>query len=458
MRTGKLAFLAMSARLLVAAVAAQAVVVSGYDPRYIDIDGDVLENGSCVPPGTPCIDWLTKQMDGSLAGLTDGVGNADPSIFSPASTYNDGSSLPKQDITRVWLSNNNEFLYLGEERRANNGNSSYHLFLTKVEPTAVFGEPVVYHLTDGDMEIRICFPKGSQPELAAIEVLRVTGLGAGAVADVMAADIWSSGLFAPFPGAVAAFQVNQAPTLALDGALDSHAKVTTEYDTATFAEAAISLAAAGLDPCGSTVFASLITRSSCSLTSDIKDLAPPVVYNFGGPVLGDIVVTGPDCENNVCLAVSVDEGTAPYTLSWYDGATLIREVTLEAAGSDSFCITLDPGIHSIRAVVVDDAGCEESSVAGPITVYELMTVSLSAESNCIGEVTWTASASGGDGSYTYAWTVDGSAVGEDSASYLYQPNADCEEHTVCVVVTDSRGCDADACKQIYQSVDTVVTP
>ena len=149
------------ALLLVTAVAAQAVVVSGYDPGYIDIDGDIVDNSGCVPPGTPCIDWATKLADGSLAGLVDGVGNQDPDIFRPGSTLNDGSSLPKQDITRVWLSNNSEFLYLAEERRANNGNSSYHLFLTKLEPTAVFGEPVVYHLTDRDLEIRICFPKGS---------------------------------------------------------------------------------------------------------------------------------------------------------------------------------------------------------------------------------------------------------------------------------------------------------
>jgi hypothetical protein len=448
----------MSALLLVTAAAAQAVVVSGYDPGYIDIDGDILDNSGCVPPGTPCIDWATKLADGSLAGLVDGVGNQDPDIFRPGSTLNDGSSLPKQDITRVWLSNNSEFLYLAEERRANNGNSSYHLFLTKLEPTAVFGEPVVYHLTDGDLEIRICFPKGSQPELAAIEVLQVTGLGAGVAADVMAADIWASGLFTPFPTAVAAFQVNQAPTLALDGALDRHANPTNEYDTATFAEAAISLAAVGLDPCGSTAFASLITRSSCSLTSDIKDLAPPVVYNFGGPTIGGIEVTGPDCENAVCLAVSVDEGTAPYTLSWYDGATLIREVTLAAAGTDFFCLNLSPGTHNISAVVADVVGCGVSSSAAPLTVYELMDVSLSAESNCIGQVTWTASASGGDGSYTYVWTVDGSAVGGNSATYLYEPDADCEEHTVCVVATDGRGCEAGTCKQIYQSVDTDVTP
>lgn len=520
---------------------AAAVTISGYDPRFIEIDGNITPgDGTCA--GTPCVDWQTKQTDGTLIGITDGIGNQDGNILSPGPILSTGSTLPKQDITRVWLSNNNTHLYLAEERRANNGNSAYHLFFTKISPTFDMGKPVVFHVQDGDIEIAICFPRGSNPGEADIEVRQASGLTG--VVDVDVDDIWAMNLFSP-DGATTDFAINTAPTTALTGAKDSKGNPTDNYDTACFAEAAVSLRDLNIDVCDDEMWATVVTRSSCSLTSDVKDISAPVLYNFGGPELDEldwlmdcdnvitlttkvlggtlpltvqcldndtvifedtlssgslpipisiektltpgthklkVVVTDPggcsdtketdeftvnsllslsdisksvDCKNLASLSATASGGQSPYSFVWYDGETQIRSAP-DAGATDSFTTTLSAGTHTIKVVVTDANGCTKEKTA-TVVVYSLLSVSLSGAATCPGDVTWTATPTGGAGGNTYLWKLDGVTVNGTGTSYSYGPSVDCASHTVCVTVTDSRGCTATACKKITQSATSTIS-
>lgn len=423
--------------------------ISGYDPRSIEIDGNVTLEGT-----DPFTDWLPKQLDDTLVGITDGIGNADGDILSPGSVLKPGSTLPKEDISHIYLSNNNSYLYVAEERRANNGNSGWHLFFTKIPPTAVIGQNVIYHLQKDDIEIQICFPKGSDPSGKSINVRQVADLG-GATIDVPATELWTTPVFFDNPAAVWAFEVNSVVTSALAGAIDSKGKPTNIYDVAEFGEAAISLQMLNINICGAKAYASVITRSSCSLTSDIKDFAGPVLYIFGGPTVSPIT-NSVDCANKVTLSADISKGTAPYRVQWYDNDQLIRDIVLPEPATDSFEITLQPGIHTIKVVVTDDSGCSSESTTDPFQVHELLGVTLTHEATCQGLVTWTATATGGDGSNTFSWKVDGEPVSGSGPTLLYGPVADCADHTISVTVTDGRGCAKDASKTINQSVTTAV--
>jgi hypothetical protein len=451
-----LIFTALLALVIVPAQA-QITLISGYDARCISIDGNI----TTVLDVPGCIDWLAKQTDGSLLGIRDGFGNSDPSIFSPGSVYSAGSVLPKEDITNVYVSNNTTNLYIAEERRANNGSSSYHLLFTALCPTApgqtgiVGGQNVVYHLSNKDLEIQICFPKGSDPGGAEIHVRQVSGLTG--VLDVAAANIWSSGAFKELDRPKVLMVNTDPKTPALDGARDSKGVITGTYDVACFAEAAVSLSDLDINPCGAEAYATVITRSSCSLTSDIKDFAGPVLYSFGGPTVSPID-GGVDCANNADLSATIDNGTPPYHIVWYDNDTAISQEDAPgpAPVGSSLNAPLAPGTHNIRCEVTDANGCMDPSDPVTFTVNPLLGVSLAGTATCPGVVTWTATPSGGAGGYTYAWKVDGTAVSGTSATLSYGPKIDCTQHTVCVELTDSKGCKTSACKKITQSATSVI--
>src|SRR5512144_1207014 len=76
---------------------AQLQSISGFDPRSMEIDGNVVYDATCqicvfgAPPpcftSSPCTDWLVRQRAG-LTPLSDPIGNQDTSILSPDSKLN----------------------------------------------------------------------------------------------------------------------------------------------------------------------------------------------------------------------------------------------------------------------------------------------------------------------------------------------------------------------------------
>jgi len=426
--------------------AAQAL--SGFDARCLEIDNwaagaDVLTQAGALNDNPACgnvfIDWAA--FGGSLPDHTinDGIGNADPDIVGPQDKLVNGSSLPKEDIYKLYLSNNVQYLYLAMARRSNNGNSTWHWFFTKISPTAIPNQPIIFHLQNGDAELRVCFPRGSAPEQFSADVYRVSGLSPGQVVDVRASNIWSTVTLTPTPAALAAVSLNLVPTAALPGALDDHGNPSSTYDTATFAEGAADLGVLGISPCNSTTYVTVMTRSSCSLTSDLKDIAPPVAYVFGGLTVAagapTIACTGPSGAD-VTLTASASGGNPPYTYAWSEGGSPL--------GTGSPLVhTFSAGAHTVRVDVTDDTGCTTFATKN-FTVLPQVAVSIGAPviectTGSGAQVTLTATASGGDGSYSYAWHEGATLLGTTNPlQYTLSPGS----HTVRIDIADGRGCTA----------------
>src|SRR5262249_57316180 len=95
------------------------------------------------------------------------------------------------------------------------------------------------------------------------------------------------------------------------------------------------------------------------------------------------------------------------------------------------------------------------------TVPSAVTTTLNSGStpDCKGNLTFTASATGGTGTYTFAWTIDGVAVANNSTNTLaYAPNVDCNPHTVGVTATASQSCTGtQATRTVTQVVTTTVS-
>jgi hypothetical protein len=460
----------LCALLVLAIVPAQAVIpeeIKGYDPNYIQIDGDVNPaTGSCLG-FLPCSDWtgLANLDPGHL--LPDTIGNNDADILSPDSVLSDGSSLPKQDITRIWLSNNKDYFYLAEERRANNGTSGWHVFVTHLKPHWVLGDVVTFDFCNYDMEIFICFPSGGKVEDADITVNRIYDPNqppqALMYAGVKAEDIWDLGVFEELdpqnldPTDVL-FAINGVETPAINGAIDSKGNVTTtppyNYPAACFAEAAISLLANGMnvEPCGTKAYVTVITRSSCKTdraVGDLKDISYPVLYNFGGP---DLEVDPPEmsCTNFVHFSATASGGIAPYIFEWYDGDPNVvppfrtSPPKNDEPATDEFDYSLPAGIHNVHVVVTDSSECSDEGDTPQFTVYDPLDVELTKPivPDCENKADLSATAYDGAPPYTFKWydkdvlfaTHQPGGATDTINDYVFDPG----EHTIKVVVTDSR--------------------
>jgi hypothetical protein len=421
----------------------------GFDPRDIEIDVGTA-GANVIDDPIPGIDWQTFQLEGTLFSnhrIADGVGNADPDIVGPQDKLVSGSSLPKEDIYNLFLSNNIQYLYLAMARRSNNGNSTYHWFFTKISPTVVAGQPIMFHLQNGDIELRVCFPKGSAPQDFSAQIFQVTGLGAGQVVNVRASNIWSTVTLAPNPGAIAAFSINKQNTTALLGALDDHGNPTTIYETAEFAEGAASLSALGISPCGTIAYVTVMTRSSCSLTSDLKDIAPPVQYIFGSvevalgtPTVGCTTAEGAP----VSLTATASGGSGSFVWTWPVGWSHVESLDTKTSTGSATLAPDTPEI-CVRADCPDIPGCYGTACV-TIPIAEQLQVSIgdatiACTTDTGAEVTLTANASGGTPPYSYEWKEGVTTLGTTNPLvHTFSAGA----HTVLVEVTDSKGCTASA--------------
>jgi len=437
--------------------AAQAM--HAFDARCLEIDNwaqgaDVLTQAGALNDNPACgdtfIDWAG--FAGALAAhtISDGVGNADPDIVGPQDKLVGGSSLPKEDIYKLYVSNNFQYFYMAMCRRSNNGNSQWHWFITKISPTATPGQPIIFHLQNGDMEFRVCFPKGSAPQDFSAQVFQVSGLSPGQVVNVRASDIWSTVTLSPSPGALAASSLNLVNTTALPGALDDHGNPTNIYETAEFAEGAIDLGALGIAPCGATAYITVLTRSSCSLTSDLKDISGPTPYEFGQVTVTagtpTIACTGASGAE-VTLTANATGWSGTYAWTWPAGFTHVESLdTATSTGTGTVSAGLQQQI-CVTASAVGIPGCSDQDCV-TVDIPQQLLVSIGAPviectTGSGAQVTLTASASGGTSPYSYAWSEGGSPLGSGNPLvHAFSPGS----HTVRVDVTDSAGCTAFATK------------
>jgi hypothetical protein len=206
---------------------------------------------------------------------------------------------------------------------------------------------------------------------------------------------------------------------------------------------------ATLGPGDHSITVTVTNSAGCSATS------PAHIIHVNQPVSVSASAGTPSCSGQVTLTASASGGAGGFTFQWFDGGSSIGT-------SNPLTVTLAPGDHSITVTATDSAGC--SATSAPITVHVNQPVSTSlncgSAPDCTGHLSFTASATGGTGTYTFAWAIDGSPVGGVTGPTLaYTPNVDCNPHVVSVTATDSAGCVSGntATRTVTQVVCTTVS-
>jgi len=522
--------------------------LQGFDPRFINIDDtsqvaagadEYVNLGASAfpagPGGSTYIDWAHFFDPGNTAGLT--AANflspsfngtqatlglhrlGDYNTASPGSDDQIGASgkivtspvLAKQDITQLYISNNVRYLYIGEERRANNGDSMWMMFFNDGQPTINSGGALILPFTFGDLAIVTTFPGGSAPANYEAYVFRYTGvdqnLNVGTLKVAQGSDCGltnflaigftlvahrtvgaasCSGLGTINAAVIPALSVNQVPTPAPPWGIItgngvymkpgspninlSNPNATPQLDTANLYELAIDLHELSLDgqQCGLTRFVTALTRPSHSFASDLKDLAGPVSYSFGNAEakceVTDIACTDPGT-NTATVTVHVTASGGPsgtYNITpptdWScDSGTPGSgdEVIFECSGPVAV------GTHSV-SFGVEDAEFSDCGTTAECQVTVPAAIGLSLSSNapvsCVNCVDFTASPTGGVGPFTYVWKVDGvTQVGKTTSTFQFCfPSSElCGTRTISVVATDSNGCHSASKSKTIEKTTTI---
>jgi len=138
------------------------------------------------------------------------------------------------------------------------------------------------------------------------------------------------------------------------------------------------------------------------------------------------------------FTASVNGGNPPYTYQWYVNGNPV-------SGSASNTYTFDPsssGTYNVYVAVTDSTGTTQNSNPLSITVYRAISVSTSAPVTAITtgqSIQINASASGGNGQFTYQWYVNGNQVsGATSPTFVFKPSSN-GTYSIYVTVTDSTG-------------------
>jgi hypothetical protein len=464
----------------------------------------VTANDPDYPPvgGATFIDWdsltlsnVTEEILGSVENnrILDTVANDDFTMLRPQakSCLNDGSVVPKEDFTQSYVANNEEYIYMAQERRTNNGNSVYYWLLTQNPPYVNPNSPdcgaqtrgqLLFDLTPGDVEVIVNFPDSSDPTGGAVFFRKFVSISnaPGLLAD--------EAVFAPGwddrPEAIPNFAMNEVEFphdgddgLPHWGGLDKRGNPIPQdgntYAAASFAEWAIDLSevfGVGEPICGKRLYFTGLSRASTGKVGDLtepsalKDLVGPKLYSFGeitaiANVTGncdltfdyEVTAVGLDGETPIpeenltclwsCTAPFANIG-GPYDANACSGSgTLdypsIVNCTVTVDDSDSGCTDSDGGSDSvltgINASIAPTPTFLNCTVPGTGTTgFDNGTIS--------DGINYTATATGGSGNYSYNWLVTGPSeiVCGNSASCLVDipDNNFCARTSVKVVVDD----------------------
>jgi len=151
-------------------------------------------------------------------------------------------------------------------------------------------------------------------------------------------------------------------------------------------------------------------------------------------------------QTSVLNSASVKTGTGPYTYQWLEeapGATSYSSISGATSTSYSLVTTgsTNTGNWSFELKVTDAVLSLSSSNSTSITVNSVPTVTVSPASVSldVGQAQiFTATPSGGDGSYTgYQWYVDGTAQTGQTASTFSYDAASAGSNSITVTVTDN---------------------
>lgn len=185
-----------------------------------------------------------------------------------------------------------------------------------------------------------------------------------------------------------------------------------------------------------------------------QDTMPFTVTVPTAVTINSATATPPACAGgNTSLAASASGGTGTPHYVWSEGSTVL-------ANTANASVSLSSGSHTLTLAVTDDNNCPATQTV-PVTIPTPVSTSLDTGSapDCKGNTTFTALATGGTGTYTFAWTIDGAPVSGNTGNTLaYPPNVDCNPHTISVAATDSAGCPSGntATRTITQVVTTTI--
>jgi hypothetical protein len=156
--------------------------------------------------------------------------------------------------------------------------------------------------------------------------------------------------------------------------------------------------------------------------------APSVTVSSGSVTL--------DVGQSQVFTSSVTGGTSPFAYQWFLNGTAV-------SGATSSTWTFAPGSsgpYSVYVNVTDNVGSNAKSNVAAVTVNPALHVSISPGSVTLDvgqSKLFTSSVSGGTGSCTYQWYLDGAPVsGATSASWTFTPSS-AGSHTVYLSVTDT---------------------
>jgi hypothetical protein len=166
------------------------------------------------------------------------------------------------------------------------------------------------------------------------------------------------------------------------------------------------------------------------------------------------------CGGTSVLTASVSGGSSPYffTLSGSDGSSQRFPATGTTTDtSHDFSVSVTQST-TYTLTVTDSLGCSRTAstslTAAPISVA----LGVAGNTNCDGKLTFTATVTGGSGTNSYTFKVDGVAAANQpqaSNTFAYGPVLDGTCHTISVDVS-SGSCTGSASKTVSQCASTTL--
>ncbi len=210
---------------------------------------------------------------------------------------------------------------------------------------------------------------------------------------------------------------------------------------------------------GSTLNYSFSSSGSYSISVTVTDSdGHTASYTLTETVYSDPAVTisssqnPTDVGNSVTFTASPSGGSGSYTYQWYENDAAISGATASTY-TTSFSSS---GTEDFYVVIHDSVGNSAQSGTLDETVNTDPSVSISSSQNPTdvgNSVTFTASATGGTGSYSYQWYVGGTAVsGATSSSYTTSFSSSGTD-SVYVIIHDGLG-DSATSSTITETVNT----
>ena len=382
--------------LLAAPAAAQ---VSHFAPDGVEIDGDYVDGpatGADWYPAFPPFRDPTRQDDDTLCAT------------SPA---------PKNDLTNSYVANDFDWLYVGMERLANRGNSS---FFFSFDVTGDGPSP-------GDFIFVFCFGSG--------EVVTDTY--------VLEWDVAAGEFLRDSTPPTVDFAVNLSRTLAPYGAVDRHGRPSSSIETGQFGEARILLAdIEGFDVCAADdVTLEIQTKSSCSLSSQCKDTTGELSFSFTPLTAGLELRQVPGCGPEVMAAAhAVSPRMGSVTYRWFLDGDDITDQDPSWATSDAIVIPVGAACGPVEIrVIADDGTCEvEDSATIDVNRAPEAVIGRADVGACTGMLAYA-----GDGSadcngtaLAYAWDFDGDGVVDSTDASGTHAFSGCGDRLIRLVVSD----------------------